>query len=561
MKKTLLLTILLSFSSVFALTGPTLDLGLDRDMIHKITIEGNRKVTTADIYFSIDIKPGSKIDGEAIQKSVNTIYQMGYFYDVGASLRDLDGGKELIFKVVENEVVEKIEIQGNSIIPIETMLDLMDTKAGQVFRAPVLNEDIKKIGELYSERGYILSSVTDAEVLERGRIIKLTCTEGMLESIKLEGNEITKDWVILREFSIKPGEIYSDRKVKRSLQNVFNLGYFENVSRKHEPGITPGGVILVVELKEQKTGSAGIGGTYSASKKFVGFVEIAKSNFRGLGQKIKFKFEFGDETNYQLGFFEPWLNGKPLSFGVDVYKTKSTDYLYDNSGNIIDDYEKSVTGGSLLLGKKFSSFTSGSIRFSDESIKIKPESLGLVGGRYQSLLMAVSRDTRDSPVNPTGGLFDTITVDTTGGVLKGPNAFTKYMVDLRRFYSVSHKDVIALRSVYGFIDVSKGTLPIYHEWGIGGAYTLRGYRLREFTGVEMLVLNAEFRHTFNRTLEGVLFYDAGDTNSKKVGTFSLKKGYGVGLNLKTPIGLIRLDWGKGEGDRESRTYFSMGKMY
>lgn len=558
LKTRVLLTVWFLFS--VSLCAP-LDLGLGRDTILKISVEGNDKVSAADVYFAIELKPGAPVDGENIQKAVNAIYGMGCFYDVGASVRDFENGKELVFKVVENETVENIEIIGNDTVKTKSIVAVMETKVGQIFKAPLLNEDIKRISDLYSKRGFILSSVSDAEVLERGKTIRLTCTEGRLEAIKIEGNEYTKDHVIRREFNIKPGDIYNERRVRRSLQNIFNLGYFENVTRKHEPGTEAGNVILVVEVKEQKTGTAGIGGSISASKKFVGFVEVSKNNFRGKGQTLKLKIEFGDITNYQLSFVEPWLRGKPVSLGVDIYRTRTTDYLYDGFGNIVDDYEKHVTGGSIMLGKKLGEFTSGSIRFTDEDITIKPVELGVQGGRYQSLLGTISRDTRDNVMNPSSGLHDSLMIETTGGFLKGPNAFSKYKLDLRRYISIAKNDVIALRSVYGFIDVNDGILPIYHEWGVGGAHTVRGYRLREFTGREMLVLNLELRHSFNRTVEGVLFYDAGDTNTSRSSGFNLKRGFGVGVHLKTPIGLIRLDYGKGEGDRSPRTYFSMGKMF
>ena len=75
-------------------------------------------------------------------------------------------------------------------------------------------------------------------------MLTLSINEGILEGFAVKGNEKTKDYVITREMRLKPGEPFNAKDARRSMQRVYNLGFFDDVNVKINPGVEPNAVIL-----------------------------------------------------------------------------------------------------------------------------------------------------------------------------------------------------------------------------------------------------------------------------------------------------------------------------
>ena len=60
-------------------------------------------------------------------------------------------------------------------------------------------------------------------------------------------NKKTKDKVILREMRQKPGEVFNANLARRSMQRVNNLGFFEDVNLKMNPGVEPNAIVLEID--------------------------------------------------------------------------------------------------------------------------------------------------------------------------------------------------------------------------------------------------------------------------------------------------------------------------
>jgi outer membrane protein insertion porin family len=128
------------------------------------------------------------------------------------------------------------------------------------------------------------------------------------------------------------------------------------------------------------------------------------------------------------------------------------------------------------------------------------------------------------------------------------------------------KPCLALRAEIGG---TAGTLPLYEQFFVGGAESLRGYREDRYWGSNMFLASAEYRQPLARKLKGVLFIDAGDAWGGDYGNvqiagfsqsgISVNVGAGFGIRVGTPIGPLRLDFGFGhEG---ARTHFSIGNVF
>src|SRR5690606_31405112 len=167
------------------------------------------------------------------------------------------------------------------------------------------------------------------------------------------------------------------------------------------------------------------------------------------------------------------------------------------------------------------------------------------------------------PFYPTEGFRNRLSVERAGGWLGGTTEFTKFEADVSTYIKIGQRDrqALALRAMLGTGSGAGGGLPRPERFRLGGSETLRGYNFGEFEGDRMLVLNAEFRFPIVDAVEGVVFADFGRTFSAGEGiSFSdLKAGYGVGIRLDTPLGIVRIDYGIGESG--GRTYFSFRPMF
>lgn len=535
-------------------------------------VEGNRLIEEKLILLNLSMKTGDKLDPKAVQEDIAKIGEMGFFSYVGAEIKATEQGKEVVFKVEENAIVGEIDVKGCTKVSADVLRAAMESKVGSVFNSKLLTQDIQHVNEALSREGYLFSKVTDAFVQDQGSKINVEITEGVLAEVRIEGLKKTKEKVVRRELTVKAGEIYDNKKIVRDLQRLYNLGFFEEVRRDHLPGKTPEEVVLVIQLVEQKTGRAGVGAGYSSLNGLVGFVNLSQNNFQGDGKRIYMKTEFGGIQTYELGYFNPWLNDKPQSFGVDVYNTKYTRNLYA-AGNTLTEYDERRKGGAITLGRRIRNDVDLSFRFRDEDVKLTPTDstvpvpAGVLNGRVQTFATILDKDTRDNRFRPTNGLHDTFWVETTGGMLKGENQYTKYMLAMRRYFAISknRKTVAAIQSVGGQTTIGDGFVPIYDMFSVGGSSTVRGYEEREFLGTKVFYTNFELRQNFAKNFDVVGFYDIGsawgtDYNRKNL-SYDLKSGYGLGIRLQTPLGPVALDYGKANDRSDGTTYINFGSSF
>lgn len=559
----LALLIILSTPALFA---------YESNIVKGFKVEGNRLIKEDVVLLNLKMKVGDRLENDKIQEEIARLGEMGYFSYVGADVRTSEKGKEVVFKVEENAIIGEVEVKGNTKVSVDKIRNAMESKTGTVFNSKLLTQDIQNVNDLLGREGFLFSKVTDASVKDKGRSIFVEITEGKLAAIKIEGLKKTKENVVRRELSVKPGDIYDNNKIVRDLQRVYNLGFFEEVKRDHLPGKNPEDVTLVIQVVEQKTGRAGVGGGYSSLNGLVGFANLSQNNFKGEGKRVYVKTEFGGVKTYEVGYFDPWFGGKPRSLGVDLYSTKYTRNLY-TGGNTLTEYDEERKGGTLTLGRRIRRDVDLSFHFRDEDVKLRPTDstiavpVGIVNGRLQSFGGVLDKDTRDNRFRPTTGSHDSLSAETTGGILKGANQYTKCMLALRRYLPIvkGGKTVLAVQAVGGRTDIGNGFVPVYDMFAVGGSDSVRGYQEREFLGTKLLYGNFELRQRIAKNFDIVGFYDIGDSwgldYDQTSRDFSAKSGFGLGIRLQTPLGPVAIDHGKATDRGEGRTYFNFGSSF
>ena len=562
--------------------------------ITKQIIKGNVAISEEEIAAALKTKQGMEFTEEGLNQDLSAIYDLGWFYDMRPEFKLVPEGVQIIYHVLENPVYKDYKINGNTVIDSKKVEACFDLEKGKIANLKQINKCVQKLEEEYRSAGYILARVTDVH-MEQDGTLQVTVNEGLVEGFKVKGNQKCKDYVITREMKLKPGKPFNAKDARRSMQRVYNLGYFEDVNVKLNPGREPNSVEVEIDVVEMNTGTFGIGAGYSNADGFVGMISIGDKNFRGTGDKINIRWEFGgeDNKNYDFSYTRPWLDDKETAATINLYDITNEYADYDINGDEIARYDKKRRGQELTFSRKTNNeFISNyvTLKNSDDiyegeadgyendreqyyeeqfntSDKYHPEWMPKTAAERRKENFGVTRsitvgriyDSRDNVYDPHEGKRIAYSVEWAGG-LGGDFDFTKFTADWRYYFRAGGENVWALNLGAGYAD---GDMPLSQRFAMGGSDTLRGYEDDQFRGNSMVKATLEYRFPIVKKVQGVLFTDNGyawDKRHEDEFDFGLiKNSYGVGLRINSPLGPVKLDYGYGEDG--GKFHFSFGGQF
>lgn len=542
---------MLSLSSITTATDN------EKMFVAGIEIQGNEFVSDEDIMAVIGVSVGSYVTGDEIRKDLTRIYEMGYFQEEPvAKIPPYKDGIKIIYVVNENIVVKNIEITGNTAIPSKDIQSKITVQTGKVFNSKQFNADLNSIAQVYYDKGYSVG-LKNIEFDEVTETLKVELGEYRVGEVKIVGNEKTKDYVLWREVKTQSGDVFDNNKLMEDMRRIYNLGFFDEVSRELEEGEDFTFNITIV-VKELKTATAQFGAGYSSIDGLVGTINVDDSNFLGRAYGMKFNWEFGGKKNaYEIGFYDPWFAGNKMGFGINVYDRT---FRREETNSKYDIWRRGVESG---LTKYLDVYTTVSGKFRMEDSELRRIS-GSVESEprtsTRSLKLVVNRDCRDNFLDPRVGYSLTGSSELAGGILGGDNNFIKYELDGSTYFKGFKDHIIALRGMIGYIS-SSADVPQQELFYVGGPGTLRGFDYGKFKGDKMLLVNAEYRIPIDQMLQGVIFIDAGKAweKDKAMSIQDVQTDVGIGLRVKLPIGLvIGVDLARSQDGIKSSFNFGQG---
>jgi outer membrane protein assembly factor BamA len=170
-------------------------------------------------------------------------------------------------------------------------------------------------------------------------------------------------------------------------------------------------------------------------------------------------------------------------------------------------------------------------------------------------------DNRDNMFYPGEGEFYKISLMVYSKIFGSDLNFTKVTLDLRNFYPIGSKHLLALQ-VYS--DLSWGSTPFQMMPALGGNEILRGYYKGRYRDKMMVSAQAEYRFPIYKWLKGAAFVSAGDVSSAidefKINEF--KYSFGGGLRTRVnPFNVhLRFDAGFTQ-DRKPAFYFTASEAF
>ena len=284
----------------------------------------------------------------------------------------VDEGKKYFFR--------DITWVGNTVYPYEYLNAVLGIKRGDTYNLKELNkrlnEDDDAVSKLYTDQGYLFFNVEPVEVRIDGDSIdyEMRMYEGQpatINEINIVGNTRVYEHVVRRELYTKPGQLYSQSDIMRSLRELAQMGHFDQ--EKLVPDIQPnpedGTVDITYQLETKSSDqiefSLGWGATGLVGSLGLKFTNFAIQNLfnpksyrivpQGEGQTFSINARTNGiyYTSASISFLEPWLGGKrPNSLSASIFFASQTGYSdrflkgYNSLYNNYYNYYNSYYGGS-----------------------------------------------------------------------------------------------------------------------------------------------------------------------------------------------------------------------
>jgi len=251
----------------------------------------------------------------------------------------------------------------------EQITPLIPVKKGEFYNAKTVEDTVESLSETAGLFGYAFADIRpqfrrDKENLEMNVTFRVAETPRVyVERIDINGNTLTQDKVIRREFRLSEGDAFNSFRVRRSSNRIKSLGYFqENLEIEQKPGSESDRIILEANVEENATGELSLSAGFSSVENFILQASVRQRNFRGKGQQLRASVSFSSfSQSIELGFTEPYLFGSNIALGGDIFRR---DLNNRNLTNNNTSFEQLTTGFQLRAGVPITEFLSASLRYS-----------------------------------------------------------------------------------------------------------------------------------------------------------------------------------------------------
>ncbi len=575
--------------------------------VRNIIFEGNKSISSSDLKSAMDetseavwwnIFDGATFDKkkyEADKVLIENYYKENGYKDAfieDEELIILPSKEDVNIKLKISEgkkyYINNIEFVGNTLFDPDLLTARLGFRNGEIYNSKKLNENLygneseSDLSSMYLDKGYLSFNAEVEEItVDPNKVdLKIILNEGIqfkFGQISFEGNDKTQDKVIRRELYTLPGDYFSKSAIKRSMQQLSGLNYFNPEKLSQDISLANDSTVNMKYLVEEKSSdqfNASVG--YSGSYGVTGTLGLTFNNFDiaqpfqgGAGQILSFNWTFGTGGTYRtfdLGFQEPWLWDTPTQFGFNIFDTRQ------NQG-----VDLKETGASINIGRRF--------KFPDDYFRgdwtLKFQRTDVINGDqyYQegersqfSIRQIISRSTVFEPVFPTSGTKVSNSTEFSGGwLLPGSINFIKNIFLTEAFtpLTLNRKLVLFSNFQFSFVNSTAGDdyLPPTETFYMGGngltynTIALRGYDDRSIGpknsfgspigGTVTTKFGIELRYSLSQDPIPIFllgFLEAGNVWSdiNKTDPFDLYRSAGFGTRLILPaVGLVGFDFGYG----------------
>jgi outer membrane protein insertion porin family len=369
----------------------------------------------------------------------------------------------------------------------DSLTRTLPMKKGDWYNAKQVEDTVDTLSETAGLFGYAFADVSpdfnrDKDTLTMGINFRIANAPRVyVERVDINGNTLTQDKVVRREFRLAEGDAFNSFLVKRSKDRINSLGFFqEKLDIEQRPGSAPDRIVLETNVQEKSTGELSLSAGYSSLERFIVSASITQRNFRGKGQELRTSVNYSAYSkSVEVGFTEPYFMDKNIAIGGDIYRRDLNSFRYLTSNTRDTTYEQSTTGFQIRAGVPITEYMSLALRYSlnfddvtldkdtyysdtdgNGTIECDP----LLAGRYlcdaigkrttSSIGYSLIYDTRDNRIRATRGNSVTLSQDFAG--LGGDVKYIRTRLSAAKYIPLGGGFIFSLTGEGGYIHSLEG---------------------------------------------------------------------------------------------------------
>jgi outer membrane protein insertion porin family len=490
--------------------------------------------------------------------------------------------------------VTSVRLEGDYLGKENDFQAFVTFRPGQPYRGDAVTETTKRFTDLYGLYGYAFARVEARPEIDRarGQVALVFVAEPnrrvYVRRIDVAGNTRTRDEVVRREFRQLEGAWYDGGLIKLSKERVDRLGFFKEIDvDTAEVAGAPDQVDLTVNLTEKPTGNLLVGAGYSSAERFTLTASVKQENVFGSGNYLGIELNTSRYNRTAVvSSVDPYFTVDGISRAFDVFYRTSRPF-----NSLGDSYDLKTPGAAVRFGVPFSEYDTVFVGIGFERTEIGT-SIGiplsylnyrvLYGAKTDSFPLTVgwARDARDSVITPTAGRYQRINFEYT---LAGDVRYLRTNAQYQEYWPLPLRMSVGINAEVG---IGKGLggkpFPVFKNFYGGGLGTVRAFEQGSLGtvdptgayigGSKRININTELYFPVpgtgsDKSLRIFAFGDAGNVwrEDEPIKASSLRASYGLGLSWISPVGPLKLSWGKPSrvqrNDRIQKFQFQIGTAF
>lgn len=389
----------------------------------------------------------------------------------------------------------------------------------------------------------------------------------IIDSIRIFGNDITEDFIILRELTFEEGDTVNHHLLQYNKERVYSLGIFNKVNFRFSDLDS---TMLNIEVEESWY-------IYPVPiffikdrdwDKFSYGISVLIKNFRGRNETLSGSAALGYDPSYSISYSKPSIFYKSNVFFSAGFSHRTISNKSETAANLYGgDFEYTYITNEVGIGNRFGLFHWAGIDIGFHYIE-SPEYFqgsNASGERIDRLLKAglnYSYDTRDLVQFPSEGIYFSFYMQLKGLGLNNIN-YQIYNIDFREYRNFFGNFVTKWRLTTR--QTAGKFIPFYDFSYLGFQESVRGHSSREREGHNYYIGSLEILHpiikdmnisldfipilprellSYRIGLYAQIFGDTGTTQlrGKPLSIKNFDTGYGAGLSLLIlPYNVVRFE--------------------
>jgi outer membrane protein assembly complex protein YaeT len=496
--------------------------------------------------------------------------------------------------------IGKMQFTGNEVYSDAELQKALSMQSQAEFLPEQRQAAITKLQDLYWQKGfqnveisYSIEKRPDLGLVDVNYRLKEN-RQRVVQAVEIKGTAQTSKSLVASQVALKPGEVLNNEETGKARQNLYSTGAYSMVDIQAEPMENAGGgslgpnqepVRLKVNVREIKPFAFTYGGFYDTERGPGVVADLVNRNSLGGARQIGMRMRYdADIHEGRLYFSQPLLRSFPLKTDAVGYMRREfrTDFITDRLGFSAQQethFARKLVWTYGYRIERTHTYDRGPDPLFDATLRIAP------------LRTTLARETRNEFLDSTQGSFLSQALEYGPSFLGSQLRFLRYYGQFFKYVPLSAPVEVPLsggkmrtRLVYaggvrvGLAGGLGGQAIVPSErFFAGGGTTIRGFDQDSVGptdyfgdpagGNATFIVNNELRFPVLSIFDGVGFVDIGNVYPRVVNfnPFDVRASAGLGLRVRTPYVLLRLDYGikldRRPGEGFGKLFFSIGQAY